>query len=103
VTARESPVGAFATSIDVAAPTGLQASRFRLADDEYVVFRLRQAPVGALSSAERAVASLAAAGRSNQAIAATRATSARTVANQLARIYRKLGIGSRAELAAVLA
>lgn len=54
----------------------------------------------ALSAAERAVAQLAIEGASNAVIARRRGTSERTVANQLARLYRKLGVGSRAELAA---
>jgi DNA-binding CsgD family transcriptional regulator len=37
-------------------------------------------------------------GASNQDIARTRGVSVRTVANQLAAVYRKLGVRSRAEL-----
>ena len=40
------------------------------------------------------------AGLANAAIARRRGTSARTVANQVASIFRKLGVQSRAELAA---
>lgn len=54
-----------------------------------------------LSAAEREVATDAAAGLSNAAIAKKRGRSARTIANQLASIYRKLGVASRAELAAL--
>lgn len=39
-------------------------------------------------------------GRSNSDIATERATSVRTVANQIAKIFRKLGVRSRRELAA---
>ncbi|MBI5481660.1 MAG: helix-turn-helix transcriptional regulator [Deltaproteobacteria bacterium] len=53
-----------------------------------------------LTLAEREVAAAAVAGKSNQEIAAARGVSTRTVANQLAAVYRKLGINSRAELAA---
>jgi DNA-binding CsgD family transcriptional regulator len=53
-----------------------------------------------LTACEREVAAAAAAGLSNQEIAVKRGTATRTVANQLASIYRKLGVGSRAELAA---
>ena len=56
-----------------------------------------------LAKAELEVALDAIAGLSNRAIAAKRGRSARTIANQLASIYRKLGVGSRAELAARLA
>jgi DNA-binding CsgD family transcriptional regulator len=55
-----------------------------------------------LTPAERAVARLAAAGCSNADIGRARGSSARTIANQLASIYRKVGVGSRAELIALL-
>jgi len=57
----------------------------------------------ALTDAERAVAADAIAGLSNAAIGKKRKRSPRTVANQLASLYRKLGVGSRAELVALLA
>jgi DNA-binding NarL/FixJ family response regulator len=53
-----------------------------------------------LTDAERQVVAGVLSGRSNAAIAGARRTSARTVANQLAAIYRKLGVSSRWELAA---
>jgi DNA-binding CsgD family transcriptional regulator len=52
----------------------------------------------ALTPAEAEVAALAAAGLSNAEIGASRGAAARTVANQLARAFRKLGVRSRAEL-----
>jgi DNA-binding NarL/FixJ family response regulator len=60
------------------------------------------APWARLTPAERQVAGAVLKGSSNDAIAAARRTSARTVANQLAAIYRKLGVSSRWELAAHL-
>ena len=51
-----------------------------------------------LSKAESAVAMLAARGMTNAQIARERGTSASTVANQLERVYRALGVASRAEL-----
>jgi len=51
-----------------------------------------------VTAAERAVAELAAHGRSNRSIAERRGSSAKTVANQLLSVYRKLGIASREEL-----
>jgi DNA-binding NarL/FixJ family response regulator len=42
-------------------------------------------------------------GRSNAEIARDRGTCARTVANQIASMFRKLGVQSRAELAATAA
>jgi DNA-binding NarL/FixJ family response regulator len=56
-----------------------------------------------LTQAEREVAALAASGLSNQAIARNRGKALRTVANQIASTLRKLGVGSRYELAARLA
>lgn len=57
---------------------------------------------GLLTPAERQVALLATAGRSNREIAAALFLSLRTVENRLHRIYEKLGISGRAELAAAL-
>lgn len=56
-----------------------------------------------LSAAEGEVAELVLAGKTNQEVAELRATSVRTVANQLASIYKKLGVNSRSELASRLA
>jgi DNA-binding NarL/FixJ family response regulator len=56
-----------------------------------------------LTAAERQVVTGVLNGRTNAAIAMTRRTSCRTVANQLAAIYRKLGVSSRWELAARVA
>ncbi len=58
--------------------------------------------IDGLTEAECEVAQLVLRGDSNAAIAATRGTSPRTVANQLASIYRKRGISSRQELIRVL-
>jgi DNA-binding CsgD family transcriptional regulator len=53
-----------------------------------------------LTNAEKAVTALAVVGLSNAEIAGARGVSERTIANQLAAIYRKLGVSSRFELAA---
>ena len=53
-----------------------------------------------LTEAERDVILGVVSGLSNAAIAARRSASPRTVANQLAAIFRKLGVDSRAELTA---
>jgi DNA-binding CsgD family transcriptional regulator len=53
-----------------------------------------------LSAAERAVAELAARGLSNTEIARARRVATRTIANQLAGVYRKLGVSGRRELRA---
>src|SRR5207253_3824245 len=62
---------------------------------------VRRAPA-ALTAGEQAVAELAAAGLKNREIAAKLFMSPRTVEANLARVYRKLGIRSRAELGARL-
>jgi len=66
-------------------------------DDDVDDARLRQ-----LTKAERDVALDAAAGMSNAAIAKKRKRALRTVANQLASVYRKLDVVSRAQLAAIV-
>lgn len=53
-----------------------------------------------LTRAEREVIALALAGCSNRYIASRRGCALRTVANQLASAYRKLGLSGRRELAA---
>lgn len=55
-----------------------------------------------LTDAERDVVELLLEGRTNQEIADLRGRSYRTIANQLAAIYRKLGVASRTELIASL-
>jgi DNA-binding CsgD family transcriptional regulator len=62
----------------------------------------RAALAEGITPAEREVLDLAIAGHSNAAIAARRRVSVRTVANQLAAIYQKLGVSSRTEAAARL-
>ena len=59
----------------------------------------RAAPGGGLTPAERRVAELAAAGLSNKQIADQLYLSVGTVEVQLSRVYAKLGITSRAQLA----
>ena len=64
--------------------------------------RLQFSGVESLTASERRVAELAAAGQTNRQIAASLYVTVRTVENHLARTYRKLGIGSRKELASAL-
>jgi len=52
-----------------------------------------------LTDAEREVLQAIVAGRTNGEIAAMRGTAPRTVANQVARVFQKLNVRSRAELA----
>ena len=56
-----------------------------------------------LSPREQAIAELVASGRSNKEVARTLFLSAKTVENNLSRIYAKLGVRSRTELARLLA
>ncbi|MCK6552168.1 LuxR C-terminal-related transcriptional regulator [Myxococcota bacterium] len=56
-----------------------------------------------LTPAERAIVEALLAAKATAEIAAERGRSERTIANQIASIYRKLGVGSRAELTAHLA
>ena len=64
---------------------------------------LRRAAQDELTESERRVAELAAAGLTNRNVAAQLFISPKTVEANLARVYRKLGISSRAELGARLA
>jgi len=83
----------------------LELYELDVAGERFIVMSLPTGTSGnsytQLSAAEREVASDAAAGLSNAAIAKKRGRSTRTIANQLASIYRKLGVASRAELAAL--
>jgi DNA-binding NarL/FixJ family response regulator len=88
------------------APAELRATRFALEDDDYLVLSYPVATLRApseLTRAERDVALAFALGESMRAIAASRASSVRTVANQMRSTYRKLRVRSRLELAARLA
>ncbi|WP_160159808.1 AAA family ATPase [Streptomyces sp. WAC05374] len=60
-------------------------------------------PIAQLTRAERRVAVLAAGGSTNRAIAARLYVTTSTVEQHLTRIYRKLGVASRTELAALMA
>lgn len=55
-----------------------------------------------LTCAEREIALALLRGATNRAIACERGTAPQTVANQIAALYAKLGVHSRAELAAAL-
>ncbi len=59
----------------------------------------RAPPSGELTPTERRIAALAAEGRSNKEIAAALFVTPKTVGTQLSRIYRKVGVHSRTELA----
>ena len=55
-----------------------------------------------LTDAEADVAKMIAAGRSNAEIAEARSVSVRTIANQVASIFRKVGVSSRSDLLVML-
>ncbi|MGN6867196.1 MAG: helix-turn-helix transcriptional regulator, partial [Solirubrobacteraceae bacterium] len=62
----------------------------------------RTAPPGALTATESEIARLVAAGRTNREVATALHLSARTVEWNLSKLYRKLGVRSRTELARAL-
>ena len=66
---------------------------------DVAVLRSRAAAHPGLSPRERQIARAAADGLTNREIAARLRLSPKTVANAIARAFRKLGVGSRAELA----
>lgn len=87
-----------------AAPPDLRASTLEVGGVELLIVSYPVEPSDlfastGLTKAEAEVAALAIEGKSNAEIAAARDTSVRTVANQMASILRKLGLGSRRELA----
>ncbi len=84
-------------------PEGLVGRRLLTPHGELVVLSFPLAEGRELTRAEHDVARRLLAGESNAAIAIARGTSARTVANQVAAVFRKLGVGSRAQLAATAA
>jgi DNA-binding NarL/FixJ family response regulator len=95
-----------APSVDAPVPAGLRASAVELAGEEYIVFAF-PAPEWnlppCLTSSERQVALALLGGATNAQIAERRSTSVRTVAHQVASIFEKLSVTSRAELAFRLA
>jgi DNA-binding CsgD family transcriptional regulator len=84
--------------IDVSAPPrDLVAAETPDADVIVLSFALT-GPAETLTPVESEVATYILAGRSNAEIARLRGTSVRTVANQVANLFRKLGVSSRLEL-----
>ncbi len=84
-------------------PPGLVAYEIAPGQMLFVHPLLANAPApifAALTAAEQEVAALLLDGRDNAGIAKERGTSLRTTANQVASIFRKLGVSSRGELAA---
>ena len=59
-------------------------------------------PTAHLTPSEWEIVDLIRDGHSNREIAKSRGTSSRTVANQIAGLFKKLGVSSRSELVSVL-
>ena len=90
-------------SVDVELRSG--AAAYSLGDG-LVLLRLPDPepgfPEGVLTPAEEEVARAIFRGSSTEEVAAARGVSAKTISNQLRSIYQKLGVASRAEMAARL-
>ena len=86
----------------IVAPEDLSVKELDVDGETFVLFEWLSAPVflDGLTEAERDVVTGILRGESNGAIANRRGTHARTVANQVAGIFRKLGVRSRSELVA---
>ena len=92
--------------VELPPPPGLRGSRIGLPGDDFLLLEWtapRADLPPQLTRAEVEVARLALAGLSNRQIASRRRRSPRTVANQLAAMFRKLGVCSRLELFALFA
>jgi DNA-binding CsgD family transcriptional regulator len=86
-------------------PLGVEVDRLTWCGEELVVLSYPlqgEDALARLSDAEREVLRALLEGHTTAEIAASRGRAARTVANQVAKIFRKLGVGSRAELTALL-
>lgn len=84
-------------------PSTVRTTSFRVGTEEFTVVSVPLPDaddLSVLTSAERDVCRRLLRGRSNAEIAQARGRSDRTIANQVAAIFHKLGVGSRAELAA---
>jgi DNA-binding NarL/FixJ family response regulator len=86
-------------------PDALRVTRLALGEGNVVIFSHPVEPtpgaeLARLSPSERDVLRLLLAGHTNAEIATQRGTTPRTVVKQVDAVYRKLGVRSRAELAA---
>lgn len=86
---------------DAVVPQAPRLSTFTHEGESFLVFSSPMVPadIDTLTPSEKQVLADVARGMSNAAIARARQTSTRTVANQVASLFRKTGAGSRAELA----
>jgi DNA-binding CsgD family transcriptional regulator len=99
---RRAAADAFAQAAAIFERLGAEAWAERARTELDVVGPRRRAP-DELTATERRVAELAAAGITNREIARAVFMSEKTVEAHIARVYRKLGIHSRAELGARMA
>lgn len=85
-------------------PAGLSAARFAIDGEELLVISwpADTTPIAGLSEAESAVLRAALGGLTNLEIARQRRRSIFTIHNQLRSAFRKLGVMTRAEAAALL-
>lgn len=91
------------TTLALSPPKNLHAARFDVGVDQYVILsypaQTTELPA-TLTSTELEIYQAILAGHTNAKIAKERDRSLRTVANQVAAIFAKLGVSSRAELIA---
>ena len=84
-------------------PEELLVNRFFVGEQQYALLSYRTPPprfAFGLTESEWVVALFLLAGHSSASIATTRGVSARTVANQISKVFRKVGVQSRRELSA---
>jgi DNA-binding CsgD family transcriptional regulator len=84
-------------------PEELLVNRFSVGEQQYALLSYRTPPprfAFGLTESEWVVALFLLAGHSSASIATTRGVSARTIANQINRIFHKFGVRSRRELLA---
>jgi DNA-binding CsgD family transcriptional regulator len=87
--------------IDIPSPAGLTAYRCDVDGEEFVILEwptVQGLDRAGLTRAESEVLDLVLEGRSNAEIGSARGRSPRTVANQVAALFQKLGVRSRLEL-----
>ncbi|MBI3205755.1 MAG: response regulator transcription factor [Myxococcales bacterium] len=90
--------------IPKAPPRSLRVKRARAGSERVYIFSypIEAPPVAALTPAELAVVQLVVGGQSRREIAESRGVALSTVHKQIESAYKKLGVGSRSELAAKL-
>ena len=79
---------------------GQRVTTFEFRGEDFAVLSYPCVSYDVLTPSEREVAELVIAGRSNAHIARARGTSVHTVGNQIASVFRKIGVASRFELVA---